>query len=64
MSEETKGRGSPRALRALPPALLLAFAGWVGWQIANVIFMLTAKEPWSAVRFHLVNEGLGFACES
>jgi len=58
MSEETKG------LRGLPPALLLAFAGWFGWQIANVIFLLTVKESWSAVRFHLVNEGLGFACES
>ncbi len=57
MTDERKG------LRALPPALLLAFAIWFVMITVRVIFWLTAKEPWTAIRFNLIGDGTGFACE-
>ena len=57
MSEEPKG------LRALPPALTLAFAGWLVMMVVRLAYLLSVKEPWGAVRYNLVNEGTGLACE-
>jgi hypothetical protein len=57
MTEESKG------LRSLPPALLLAFAIWIVMFVVRAIFLITAKEPWGAIRFNLTNQGTGFACE-
>jgi hypothetical protein len=58
MTEQSKG------LRALPPALVLAFAVWIAMTIARLVFLMTVEEPWSAVRFHLVSEGTSVASEA
>jgi hypothetical protein len=52
-----------RGLRALPPALLLAFAALFAMLIADVIVRLTIKEPWTALRYQLTSSGVGFATE-
>jgi hypothetical protein len=57
MSEDRKG------IRARPAALTLAFVIWFVMIAVRFVFLLTAKEPWSAVRFNLVSEGTGLACE-
>ncbi|HEY5945854.1 MAG TPA: hypothetical protein VIV40_10200 [Kofleriaceae bacterium] len=54
--------GKP-GLRALPPALLLAFAAWFVMLVANVVLRITVKEPWTALRFQLTADGVGFATE-
>lgn len=57
MSEEPKG------LRALPPALVLAFAVWLVMIGVRVVYIVAATDPYSGIRFAMVNEGTGFACE-
>jgi hypothetical protein len=57
MNDETKG------IRALPPALLLAFAGWFALTAARVIWWLGASEPWRSVRLTLALDAGVFACE-
>jgi hypothetical protein len=57
MNDESRG------LRSLPPALLFAFALSMSMIAARLIFMLTAKEPWGAVRFNLASDGIGYASE-
>lgn len=52
-----------QGLRALPPALLLAFAGWFVMIVASVVVLFAVKEPWSAVRYHLTSGGVGFATQ-
>ncbi|HEY5924878.1 MAG TPA: hypothetical protein VIV11_24525 [Kofleriaceae bacterium] len=58
MSEQSRG------VRTLPPALVIAFAVWFVMTVVRLIFLLSAKEPWAAVRFNLVSEGTGFATEA
>lgn len=55
MSEEPKG------VRALPPALTLAFVVWLVMMVVRFVYLLSTKEPWGAIRFNLVNEGTGLA---
>lgn len=57
MSEDAKG------LRALPPTLVFAFAVWLVMIGARVVYMVTAKDPYSGVRFVMLDEGTSFACE-
>lgn len=57
MSEQTKG------VRTLPAALTLAFAIWFVMMGVRVVYLLTVKEPWGAIRFNLVSEGTGVAAE-
>lgn len=52
-----------RGVRAVPPAMLLAFGAWLALQCVRLVFMLTAKDPWSSVRMSLISEGAGFANE-
>lgn len=49
--------------RGLTPILTTAFALWIAMTVARLVFFLVSKEPWSATRFNLVNEGTGFAAE-
>ena len=55
--------GEPKGLRALPPALVLGFAGWLAWIAVRIGFGLTHQDMFAAVRFGLVGEGVIFACE-
>lgn len=57
MSEEPKG------LRALPPALVLAFAVWLAMIAVRVVYIFAVTDPYRGVRFAMFNEGTGFACE-
>ncbi len=57
MSEQTKG------VRTLPAALTLAFAIWFVMMGVRVVYLLTVKEPWGAIRFNLISEGTGVAAE-
>lgn len=59
MSDRQEARG----VRAVPPAMLLAFSMWLTLQLVRVVLLLTAKDPSTSVRMSLVSEGLSFADE-
>lgn len=52
-----------KTTRGLPPALTLAFAIWIAMTFVRLVFVLTVKEPWAAIRFSLISEGTSFAAE-
>jgi hypothetical protein len=53
----------PRGLRALPPAMLVAFTAWLALECVRIVFLFTAKDPWTSTRMSLISEGVSFANE-
>jgi hypothetical protein len=60
MSEQ---QGPRDGLRAVPPALLVAYTGWLAMVSARLVYMLSNADYYKSARYQLVFEGLGFALQ-
>lgn len=48
-------------MRDLPASLTLSLLIWIATSLSRIILILVVDEPWNAIRFQLVTEGLSFA---
>jgi hypothetical protein len=51
-------------VRDLPSSLALSLLLWCATSLSRIVLVLVVDEPWNAMRFQLVMEGLGFAAVS